>query len=128
MSAGRGRLQLDSTHRRSSLSAVVPARLTSASPKADFGASCERFREDSQAGAFDSESTENHGGPTGPVHRQNRRCDSALQHQVQSIRTVYFQTAQKTVELVSATEFNDPEGLSRSMKFGSLTELLRYLL
>ena len=117
MSAGRGRLQLDSTHRRSSLSAVVPARLTSASPKADFGASCERFREDSQAGAFDSESTENHGGPTGPV-----------QHQVQSIRTVYFQTAQKTVELVSATEFNDPEGLSRSMKFGSLTELLRYWL
>ena len=85
VSAGRGRLQLDSTHRRSSLSAVVPARLTSASPKADFGASCERFCEDSQASAFDSESTENHRGPTGPVHRQNRRCFCVLQHQVRSI-------------------------------------------
>ena len=53
---------------------------------------------------------------------------SVLQHQIQSIRTVYFQTAQKTVEVVSATEVIDPEGRSRSMKFGSLTELLRYLL
>ena len=128
VSAGRGRLQLDSTHRRSSLSAVVPARLASASPKADFGASCERFWEDSQACAFDSESTENHGGPSGPVHRQSRRCDSVFQHQVRSIRTVYIQTAQKTVEVVSTTEFNDPVGRLRSTKCGSLTEILEYLL
>ena len=98
------------------------------SPKADCGASCERFCGDAKSGVFDSRSTGNHGGPTGPVHRQNRRCDSVLQHQVRSIRTVYIQTAQKTVEVVSATEFNDPEGRSRSTKCGSLTELLRYLL
>ena len=77
---------------------------------------------------FDSRGTVYHGGPTGSVHRQIRRCFSVLQHQVRSIRTVYIQTAQKTVEVVAATEFNDPEGRSRSTKCGSLTELLRYLL
>ena len=107
---------------------IVDVSPTGISPKADCGASCERFCGDSKTGAFDSGSTGNHGGPKGPVHRQNRRCDSELQHQVRSIRTVYFQTAQKTVEVVTATEFNDPEGRSRSMKFGSLTELLGYLL
>ena len=60
----------------------------------------------------DSGSTRNHGGPTWPVHRQNHRCDSVLQHQVRPIRTVYIQTAQQTVEVVSATEFNVPEGQS----------------
>ena len=89
---------------------------TGTSPKADCGASCERC-------CGDAGNTGNHGGPTGPVHRQNRRCDSVWQHQVRSIRTVYTQTAQKTVEVVSATEFNVLERWSRSAKCGSLTEL-----
>ena len=72
--------------------------------KADCGASCERLCGDSKSVCFDSGSTRNHGGPSRPVHRQNRRCDSVLQHQVRSIRTVYIQTAQKTAEVVSATE------------------------
>ena len=99
---------------------------TGTSPKADCGASCERFCGDVKTGAFDSGG--NHGGPTGPVHRQNRRCFSVLQHQVRSIRTVYIQTAQKTLEVVSTNEFNDPKGRSRSTKCASLTELMRYLL
>ena len=107
---------------------IVDVSPAGTSPKAVCGASCERFLGVSKTGALVSGSTGNHEGPTGPVHRQDRRCDSVLQHQVHSLRTVYFQTAQKTVEVVSATEFNVPEGQSRSMKFGSLTELLRYLL
>ena len=49
---------------------------TGTSPKADCGASCEHFCGDAKTGAFDSGSTGDHGGPTGPVHRQNRQCDS----------------------------------------------------
>ena len=101
---------------------------TGTSPKADCGASCEHFSGDTKTGAFHSGSTGNHGGPTGPVHRQNRRCDSARQHLVRSIRTVYIQTAQKTMEVDVATGFNDPEERPRSTKCGSLTELLRYQL
>ena len=70
---------------------------------------------------FDSGNTVNHEVPTEPVHRQTRRCFSVLLHQV-------IQIVQKTVEVVSTTEFNDPEGRSRSTKCGSVTELLRYLL
>ena len=92
---------------------------TGTSPKADCGASCERFCGDAEFVVFDSGSTGNHGGPLGPVHRQNRRCDSVWQDQVRSIRTVYIQTAQKTVEVVTATEFNVPERWSRSTKCGS---------
>ena len=75
---------------------------TRTSPKAD----CERFCGDAKSGVFDSGSTGNHGGPTGPVHRQNRRCFSVLQHQVRSIRTVYIQTAHKTVEEHSSERFD----------------------
>ena len=80
------------------------------STKADCGASCGRFCGDAKSVAFVSGSTGNHGAPTGPVNRQNRQCDSVWQHQVRSIRTVYIQTAQKTVDSVSASEFNVPEG------------------
>ena len=107
---------------------IVDVSPAGTSPKADCGASCERFCGDAKSVAFVSGNTGNRGGPTGPVHRQNHRCDSVLQHQVRPFQTVYIQTAQQTVEVVSASEFNVPEGQSRSTMCSSLTELLRYLL
>ena len=43
------------------------------------------------------ESTENLGGPTGPVHRFDHRCDNASRHQERTIRAV-----QKTEEVARA--------------------------
>ena len=55
-----------------------------------------------------------HGTMEVPQGQHINRIVSVWQHQVRSIRTVYNWTAQKTVEVVSATEFNVPERWSRS--------------
>ena len=102
---------------------IVDVGPAGTSPKADCGASCERFCGDAKSGAFDQEGT--------MEVPQGQYIDRIVDVSV-CCNTKYDPSEQCTsrqhIRQWTASEFNVPEGRSRSTKFGSLTELLRYWL
>ena len=102
---------------------IVDVSPAGTSPKAVCGASCERF-----CGESIQEVQGTMEVPQGQYIDRITDATVCCNTKYDPFRTVYIQTAQKTVEVVSATEFNVPEGQSRSTKCSLLTELLRYLL